>query len=226
MLYVKEIVSSINGEANPFTQGSPAIFVRFAGCNFYDHPCAWCDTTHALGKSGSTSYTNYEDILSYIQELARCFGYNPVVVLTGGEPLFQEHDDLLALTNELHKQFCIVLETNGSYHVLHKLSTQTFRIVMDFKLSSSGNLHKMDFRHFLNLTERDMIKFPIETEQDILEAKYLTQKYFTYDFAPKKVLSPINPVRIDKKLNNQIVNLALQENMLVSVQIHKVLGIY
>jgi len=79
---INEVFYSIQGEG--FLIGTPALFVRFQGCNLR---CVWCDEKNALDFDKTTkSYTKaieeIEDILA---------AHNPsLIVLTGGEPLLNE----------------------------------------------------------------------------------------------------------------------------------------
>ena len=71
MLQLTEIFYSIQGEGE-FT-GTPAVFVRLAGCNL---SCAFCDTDYSLKFVASV-----DDVVRKVRELGRdC----PMVVLTGG----------------------------------------------------------------------------------------------------------------------------------------------
>ena len=74
MKKINEIFYSIQGEG--FHAGTPAIFVRFSGCNL---KCSFCDTKHEEFK-----YMNDEDILQEIHSYPCRF-----VILTGGEPMQQ-----------------------------------------------------------------------------------------------------------------------------------------
>lgn len=71
MRKINEIFYSLQGEG--FHTGTPAVFVRFSGCNL---KCSFCDTRHEEGILMSD-----EDILQAIS----AFPSN-VVILTGGEP--------------------------------------------------------------------------------------------------------------------------------------------
>lgn len=96
---ISEIFYSIQGEG--YHTGTPAIFIRAAGCNL---ACTFCDTDFSLKEKLST-----EAILSRIQDYPCKF-----VVLTGGEPTIQAKG-MTALVERLHSQgYYVTLETNGS----------------------------------------------------------------------------------------------------------------
>ncbi|MBV9103979.1 MAG: 7-carboxy-7-deazaguanine synthase QueE, partial [Candidatus Eremiobacteraeota bacterium] len=75
-LQLAEIFYSVQGEG-AFT-GTPAVFVRLAGCNL---SCAFCDTDYSLKFFASSG--------EVVETVRRIGGECPMVVLTGGEPLVQ-----------------------------------------------------------------------------------------------------------------------------------------
>lgn len=94
---INEIFYSLQGEGH-FT-GTPAVFVRFAGCNL---KCPFCDTDHAP----FTEMTEQEIVAEAMRYPARH------VVITGGEPLLQI---TASLTERLHAAgFFVQMETNGT----------------------------------------------------------------------------------------------------------------
>lgn len=94
---VNEIFYSLQGEG--YYTGTPAIFLRFSGCN---RRCAFCDTDF----SASTEMTAEE-----IADKLRGFPSRHLVC-TGGEPLLQLDSDLLRVIKALG--FFVQIETNGS----------------------------------------------------------------------------------------------------------------
>jgi 7-carboxy-7-deazaguanine synthase len=76
VIQLAEIFYSVQGEGT--WTGTPAIFVRLAGCNL---SCAFCDTDYALKFFASAG-----DVVARVRELG---GDCPMVILTGGEPLAQ-----------------------------------------------------------------------------------------------------------------------------------------
>lgn len=76
MLQISEIFYSLQGEG-AYT-GTPAVFVRLAGCNL---SCAFCDTDYSLKRMLS--------IQNVVAEVQQTGGDCPMVILTGGEPLAQ-----------------------------------------------------------------------------------------------------------------------------------------
>ena len=99
---VNEIFYSIQGEGA--FAGTPAVFVRFSGCNL---ACPWCDTDH----SHAVEMT-HDELENAVRELLE--GHEgALVVLTGGEPALQLRDD-----DPLFRGFgCICVETNGTLPV-------------------------------------------------------------------------------------------------------------
>ena len=75
-LRLTEIFYTLQGEGT--WTGTPAVFVRLAGCNL---ACAFCDTDYAI-----RSLAAIDDIVARVEEIG---GACPMVVLTGGEPLAQ-----------------------------------------------------------------------------------------------------------------------------------------
>ena len=99
MLKINEVFQSIQTEG-PFA-GTPATFVRLAGCNL---SCAFCDTDH----NEVNQYITDEDLFEQLLELADV----PMVVITGGEPFLQNFS---RLANELLSVgYAVQVETNGT----------------------------------------------------------------------------------------------------------------
>jgi len=100
ILQIAEIFYTLQGEGT--WSGTPAVFVRLAGCNL---ACSFCDTDYSLKSFGSIP-----EVLARVREVgASC----PTVVLTGGEPLAQQAASELieALRNDARK---VHIESNGS----------------------------------------------------------------------------------------------------------------
>lgn len=97
---INEIFYSIQGEG--FHTGTPAVFVRFSGCN---RRCEFCDTDF----EAYTEMTLDEIMAEVAKYPARH------VVLTGGEPALQVDNVLVRALSGAGKY--IQIETNGSLPV-------------------------------------------------------------------------------------------------------------
>ena len=96
---INEIFHSLQGEG--FHSGTPAVFVRFSGCNLR---CVFCDTQHQQGTKMSL-----QTIVSEVNKYPDA----PLLVLTGGEPsLFIDEEFVAALKTGTGK--IIAIETNGT----------------------------------------------------------------------------------------------------------------
>jgi organic radical activating enzyme len=103
MLGLAEIFYSVQGEGA--WTGTPAVFVRLAGCNL---ACSFCDTDYALRFMASIP-----DIVARVAALG---GDCPMVVLTGGEPLAQAlAPELIAALRADGRR--VHIESNGTIDV-------------------------------------------------------------------------------------------------------------
>lgn len=100
MYTVNEIFYSLQGEG--YYTGTPAVFLRFAGCN---RQCPFCDTDHFGGERMSRD----EIVAALAQFPARH------LVITGGEPTLQLDSELLRAIKAL--DYYVQIETNGSLPV-------------------------------------------------------------------------------------------------------------
>lgn len=99
---INEIFYSIQGEGR-YT-GTPAVFVRFAGCNLR---CSFCDTEFE-------SYTEMTE-----DEIVSAVTRYPAqhVILTGGEPTLQLTTSLLQKLNGEDCHRIVHIETNGTHQL-------------------------------------------------------------------------------------------------------------
>ncbi len=120
MYTVKEIFYTLQGEG--FHTGRPAVFCRFSGCNLWTGRerdratavCKFCDTDFVgVGPDGG-KFAAAAELAERVATLwpARSAGDRPFVVCTGGEPLLQVDEQLVAAFHE--RGFEIAVETNGT----------------------------------------------------------------------------------------------------------------
>lgn len=118
MYRINEIFYSLQGEG--FHTGTPAVFVRFSGCNLR---CIFCDTQHQEGVMMS---------LQEIVDEVNKYTIAPLVVLTGGEPsLFIDETFVTELKQKTGKR--IAIETNGTRLLPSNLDWVTLSPKSDFE---------------------------------------------------------------------------------------------
>ena len=81
-VWVQEIFHTIQGEG-PLS-GTPAVFVRLAGCNL---ACYWCDTEFESAFANPDNCMSISHIMDLIEEVRPAT--TRLIVLTGGEPMRQ-----------------------------------------------------------------------------------------------------------------------------------------
>jgi 7-carboxy-7-deazaguanine synthase len=107
---IKEVFGTLQGEGAQ--AGSPAVFLRFAGCNLGYGVCPWCDTDwvkadHSLDCEETVAMVDRVAIATFGRS-----GQGLLVVVTGGEPSLQFD---LQLSNGLRGAgYTIAMESNGS----------------------------------------------------------------------------------------------------------------
>ena len=107
---IKEVFATLQGEGAQ--AGTPAVFLRFAGCNLGYDVCPWCDTDWV-----KADYTlNLAGTLELVRQTAESgFGgerRDLLLVATGGEPSLQLDRPLADALRE--RGYRISMESNGS----------------------------------------------------------------------------------------------------------------
>lgn len=166
---VKEMFLTLQGEGMQI--GRRAVFLRFAGCNLWsgreadraDADCNFCDTDF-VGTNGDNG-GRYPDAAALAGKAAELWGAfdAPFIVLTGGEPLLQVDDALIAALKR--DGFEIAVETNGTQPapagldwicVSPKQGTEVvlrkgneLKLVWPQPGIDPGEIEQWDFDHFL-----------------------------------------------------------------------------
>ncbi len=174
---IVEVFRSLQGEGPE--AGTPAVFVRLAGCNLR---CPWCDTKYAW--SGG----EVVEVERLAERVARLASSAELLVLTGGEPLLQPRC-ITALLEELGSMRVYLrpaLETNGTLPpgpVAHMLD----HAVISPKLSNSGyggigspeatRVHPDWLTLYRRGWPRVYWKFVVRDERDIEEVEAFIAKH-------------------------------------------------
>ena len=108
---INEIFFSLQGEG--FHSGTPAVFVRFSGCNLH---CVFCDTQHQRGLMMSL-----QEIVDEVNKYPEA----PLLVLTGGEPSLFIDETFVAALKAATGKF-VAIETNGTCPLPANLDWVTF----------------------------------------------------------------------------------------------------
>ncbi|WP_116092058.1 7-carboxy-7-deazaguanine synthase [Sphingomonas crusticola] len=124
---VKEMFLTLQGEG--LQAGMRAVFLRFAGCNLWsgreqdraDAQCSFCDTDF-VGMDGDGG-GRFADAAAVTEAawtlwsggLEGSGGGTPLIVITGGEPMLQLDDALVAALKG--RSFRVAIETNGTLPV-------------------------------------------------------------------------------------------------------------
>ncbi|HEX6072136.1 MAG TPA: 7-carboxy-7-deazaguanine synthase [Sphingomicrobium sp.] len=116
---VKECFLTLQGEG--VQTGSRAVFLRFAGCNLWSGreqdrgqaQCNFCDTDFVgTDGEGGGKFQSAEGLAAHVEALWGERHEQRIVVITGGEPMLQLDEELVAA---LHSRgFQIAVETNGT----------------------------------------------------------------------------------------------------------------
>ena len=166
---VKEIFATLQGEGAQ--AGRASVFCRFAGCNLWsgreadraEATCRFCDTDF-LGTDGPGG-GRFADAGALADAVLSCWSGGDAgrfVVFTGGEPLLQLDDALIAA---MHRHgFTIAVETNGTLEApaaldwvcvspkqgapLRQRRGSELKLVFPQAVLDPGDLEALEFRHF------------------------------------------------------------------------------
>ncbi len=101
---VMEHFYTLQGEG--FHQGRAAYFIRLGGC---DVGCVWCDVKESWNKDNHPQYP-VKELVQFVKDAKA-----PMAVITGGEPLMHQLDELTAQLQDAGIETNI--ETSGSYEL-------------------------------------------------------------------------------------------------------------
>jgi 7-carboxy-7-deazaguanine synthase len=227
MLQVKEIFGpTIQGEGNE--AGSPAIFIRFAGCNMWNGQshtkarsmCPYCDTDFLGGTP-----MNVDGVLKAVGDLtmgpenARYTHTKFLVVLTGGEPLLQPPADLIELCKRLNLMgHTTQVETNGT------VDSEAAAHINHVTVSPKLPYNKLKINWFQVDTLKLLFPHPTVAIKDFLHL--VKERYTT---GPNHFfIQPIDEGNIPHTAHNTRGAVALLKELglpwRLSLQTHKILG--
>jgi len=158
-MQISEIYKSLQGEST--YAGLPCVFVRLTGCNLR---CTWCDSEFSF--YGGKKMT-VEEVMEEVRHLSRCGGgalarvgpAQPLVEITGGEPMLQEREAVALMEQLLSAGYKVLLETSGE-RPLAKVPKQVMKIV-DVKCPHSGEADTFAAENLATLQPHDELKFVI-----------------------------------------------------------------
>ena len=204
---IKEIYFTQQGEGS--NTGRDFVFVRFSGCNLWSGKeknrksaiCQFCDTDFygTDGINGGVYSAN--QLIEKIKSLWVSRDDNIAVVLTGGEPLLQVNDELVAALKQ--EQIYIAVETNGTLDAPDHIDW----ICMSPKANTEIKLKKGD---------EIKVIFP----QESLDP----EKFSLFDFS-EFYLQPMDSNKYQENLNATITYCQKNPKWKLSLQTHKILGI-
>ena len=195
MYRINEIFYSLQGEG--FHSGTPAVFVRFSGCNLR---CAFCDTQHQAGEMLS--------LQEIVNEVNKC-PIAPLLVLTGGEPsLFIDEEFVAELKQKTGKK--IAIETNGTRPLPSNLDWVTFSPKTAFE---GGNAKPCVLTHCDELKVVYLGQDLAQYDEIQANLRFL-QPCFVEDMEQRKA-----------NMQNCVEAVKTHPNWRLSLQVHRVLGI-
>ncbi len=207
LIAVKAIFPTLQGEG-PYS-GFPAVFVRLGGCNL---ACEFCDTEFE-----DFSLMKIDDIAEKVQSCAKRTKNSAInlVVITGGEPLRQNIAPLCARL--ISEGFKVQIETNGT---IYRDLPAAVEIVCSPKISG-GKYHHL--RADL-LPRISAFKFIISASRkgydNVAEIGQGEGNIPVY-------VQPMDEADDSKNAANLALakELALQQGYILSLQLHKIIGI-
>lgn len=206
---VKEIFYTLQGEGAH--SGRPAVFCRFAGCNLWSGLeadrsraiCSFCDTDFVgIDGPGGGKFRSAQDLAQAVRgHWPNGVEGKPFVVCTGGEPLLQLDEPLVAAFHDLG--FEVAVETNGT----QKAPADVDWICVSPKASAPIQLAS---GHELKLV------FPQETARP--------EKFESLDFQ-LFYLQPMDGPDVQENTRQAIDYCKANPRWRLSIQSHKLLGI-
>jgi len=226
-----EIFLGFDGEVNIFGQGTPSVFIRFAGCNLR---CTYCDTKQwqLLDSGESVTVEEVFGRVKLIEQEKLSEARVKKVTITGGDPLLQFFNfwKLVKLFND--DEWDTSVETNGSMPLISPNPFGTIDIidcwVVDYKLPSSGmEEYMMPMESYGLLSVNDFIKFVVQDKKELKFAFEIQRSI--QDNTNCKARFAYSPMWGKYDVENLAKDLLLADseilgNCIINYQLHKIWG--
>lgn len=126
---IVEVFKSVQGEGENL--GLPAVFLRFAGCNY---ECFFCDEPLHRSDKAVIFRGDENELCEHFRQAFQQFGLKsenpPLLIFTGGEPTMYELRPLIdAMISQavISPKTKICVETNGAFPMsLHKIAEKAY----------------------------------------------------------------------------------------------------
>lgn len=198
---INEIFYSLQGEGR-YT-GTPAVFIRLAGCNMR---CWFCDTDFT-----KFSEMTEQDVVS---EVLRYSCHH--VVITGGEPTLQLTTTLVDLLHE--KGLYVMMETNGTNPLPADCKVDWITCSPKLEIRPDGSRQVKTIR----LQHIDELKVVYEGDGKQDMSLYDSYEAQEYRLQPCDVQDPMQ----NKEILKQTVNYILKHpKWTLSLQTHKIINV-
>lgn len=224
-LAVQEIFYTVQGEG-PFA-GTPAVFIRLAGCNL---ACTFCDSEF---ESGIDNLVEVDCVvqaaLGLFAPVPNLFGNDPLVVLTGGEPMRQNIGPLiekLILTYGMDVQ----IESAGTLWV-EGLNPASYFGKLSFvcspktgKLNTEFQAHCSHYKYIISADDPGSTNdgLPIKSTQGPTDN--LLFRPSTLDTVWLQAMDEQDPEKNAANLK-EVVHRCMKHGYRLSLQQHKILGL-
>ena len=213
---INSIFQAIEGEGIDI--GTPKVFIRTQGCSMN---CVNCDTPEAQDSKKGKKMT-----VKQIVDKVRKFKQKHITI-TGGDPMQQNHNELLELIKEfkrVNQNYHITLEVTGNDerdNVIDKIFNKVDFLSFDMKSPSSKSalpFHKSS----IGWNHKSQYKIVIERWDDYDFAKRMIKKYKMCDIVLTPCWKPDEILNEDfiKKLHEKILKDGLKCKVII--QQHKI----
>src|SRR5205807_1373878 len=126
----------------------------------------------------------------------------PLVEITGGEPLLQEH--VYALMDRLLGEGCTVMLETGGHRPIDRVPASVLKIV-DIKCPASGESDKNEWSNLGRLAPHDEVKFVVQDRVDYEFARDVIARNDLARRTAAVLMSPVHGVLDPKRLSEWIL---------------------
>jgi 7-carboxy-7-deazaguanine synthase len=203
-LLVHEIYRSLQGEST--FAGLPCVFIRLTACHLR---CVYCDTPHAFAQG---EILDLNQIVAQVLQLG-----DPLVEITGGEPLLQPEVHPL-MTRLADAGNTVLLETSGAIDIA--AVDPRVRVILDIKTPGSGESTANLWTNVDRLKTSDEVKVVVCHRADFDWAIAIVRQRRLYERCPvlfSAAFGLVNPAELAGWLLESRLPIRLQ------LQQHKIL---